>query len=130
MLSEILPSLIQLAPLQLTVHTVNLHHVQDKFYRQTRQLLLKLLEGQSLQQVTLYNVWLSDANLGNLLSLCAGLPTREPEEVVEVIKLFDDILPIQGRTTVIKNTLKRNIFVVNFFFLLQSSFWIESVHFI
>ena len=80
---------IQLVPLQLTVHTVNLHHVQDKFYKQTRQLLLKLLEGQSLQQVTLYNVWLSDANLRNLLSLCAGLPTREPEEVVEVINYLN-----------------------------------------
>ena len=74
--------------LQANVHTVNLHQVQDKYYLQTRRLLLKLLEGESLQQVTLYNVWLSDDNLRNLISICAGLPTREPPDIeVQVLYL-------------------------------------------
>ena len=67
--------------LQVKIHTVNLHHVQDKYYRLTRQLLLRLLEGNSLRQVTLYNVWLSDNNLRNIISICAGLPTKEPPQI-------------------------------------------------
>ncbi len=76
-----------IAYFQENVHTVNLHHIQDKYFAQTRQLLLNLLDGNSLKQVTLYNLWLSDANLRSLMRLCAGLPTKDPHPVQTVSTL-------------------------------------------